>query len=167
MRRGGNCPNTLEVLQQLLLLQPSSSPSTTAANSSTKQDTQQHNDDPHHRKKQEDGQVAQVILHVQPYLVSSLPDVNSTATSKIMSSFGGNDHSLIDFSHCLYRPGHDEAASSYIIRSQAKSGSRTIVNFNDLPEMTASEFEQVVDKFTGNSSIDSADCWFHFEVGKM
>lgn len=130
VRRGGNCPNTLEVLQQLLL--------SGSANDSEPDSRQQR---------------PRVVQH----LVACLPNARAAATGKILSSFGPG--SPIDFSHCIYRDHHDEAASSYIIRS-AETGSRTIVNFQDLPEMTVGEFENIADKFTEHA----ADCWWHFEV---
>lgn len=60
--------------------------------------------------------------------------------------------------HILYRETHTEAASSYIIRSE-QTGSRTLVNYNDLPEMTVSEFEAVVRRFSPDD-----ETWWHFEV---
>ncbi|KAK4103919.1 Ribokinase-like protein [Parathielavia hyrcaniae] len=130
VRRGGNCPNTLEVLVQLLRAGPA--------------------------------RLAPIKLH----LVSCLPNAQAAATARIMASFGddadeAHDSSAIDFSHCLYRQGHDKPASSYIIRS-AQTGSRTIVNFNDLEEMTAGEFEKIADAFAGQGD----ECWWHFE-GRM
>ncbi|PNY24844.1 Ketohexokinase [Tolypocladium capitatum] len=115
VRRGGNCANSLEVLQQLL---------------------GGHDD-------------------VRPYLVSCLPEQSSPATRRVIASFGGNTR--VDFRHCIYRHGHTEAASSYIIRSE-ESGSRTLVNYNDLPEMTAREFEDIVRSFSADQ-----DTWWHFE----
>ncbi|KND93621.1 Ketohexokinase [Tolypocladium ophioglossoides CBS 100239] len=115
IRRGGNCPNSLEVLQQLL---------------------GGHDD-------------------VCPYLVSCLPEQSSPATRRVMASFGSNTR--VDFRHCIYRQGYTEAASCYIIRSE-ESGSRTLVNYNDLPEMTTREFEDIVRSF---SAVQ--DTWWHFE----
>jgi ketohexokinase len=67
----------------------------------------------------------------------------------------------VDFSHCIYREESREAASSYIIRSE-ENGSRTIVNYNGLPEMTFDEFKDVANavKETGAGEED----WWHFEV---
>ncbi|POR35233.1 Uncharacterized protein TPAR_04563 [Tolypocladium paradoxum] len=115
IRRGGNCPNSLQVLQQLL---------------------DGHDD-------------------VRPYLVSCLPEQSSPATRRVIASFGSNTR--VDFRHCIYRQGHTEAASSYIIRSE-ESGSRTLVNYNDLPEMTTREFEDIVRSFSADQ-----DTWWHFE----
>ena len=158
VRRGGNCPNTVEVLQQLIL------------SSDLLTNTRPPRPQPQRLK-----------LH----LVSTLPDVGSSATRKILASFAAPTPllvsatgtasataTIVDFSHCLYREGHEEAASSYIIRSAA-TGSRTIVNYNDLPEMTANEFANIVDEFVARERLDSdhegkfvgQNCWWHFEVG--
>ncbi|ESA42449.1 hypothetical protein GE21DRAFT_7304 [Neurospora crassa] len=190
VRRGGNCPNTAEVLQQLLLSggglgfsstqnQPDSAAGVVAVTPPPSQEQQQQ-------------QQQQLKLH----LVSILPDVGSPAIRKILSSFATppapqpspsyDSESLfesvtsaasatatsVDFSHCLYRKGHDEAASSYIIRSGA-TGSRTIVNYNDLPEMTTDEFMKIADGFVSlqhDHNVDASsrgfigeDCWWHFE----
>lgn len=64
----------------------------------------------------------------------------------------------MDFQHCIYRQGHSEAASSYIIRGAAK-GSRTVVNYNELPDMTADEFEHIARSFDAED-----ETWWHFEV---
>lgn len=121
IRRGGNCPNSLEVLQQLF----------------------------------QDGD------SIQPYLVSCLPQQSSAATARILSSFSHGQQSNINFEHCIYRQDSTEPASSYIIRGE-KTGSRTIVNYNDLPEMALAEFS----KITGNFSSDQ-DTWWHFEVDHL
>ncbi|KAK3325499.1 putative ketohexokinase [Apodospora peruviana] len=134
VRRGGNCPNTLEVLQQLLLSPSSSS-----------------------------GEVSTTTTTPRLYLVATLPGRQTTATRRILSSFGVS--SSIDFSHCLYREGYDEPASSYIIRSE-DTQSRTIVNFNELPEMTEDEFVNMASGFAGRDDEQGgggSDCWWHFE----
>lgn len=123
VRRGGNCPNSLQVLAQLL------------------------SSDPQQRD--------QLTLH----LLACLPDAGAPATRSILSSFGDEGNTRIDFSHCLFRAGHDDPASSYIIRS-CEIGSRTIVNFNDLPEMTVEEFEKIANDFVEQGD----ECWWHFEV---
>ena len=143
-RRGGNCPNTLQVFRQLLL---------------ARHQQQDANDD------------------VKIHLVSPLPRANSAATLEILSSFfdpdeieyeplgltGTNTRGGIttSFRHCLYRDSHDEPASSYIVRSST-TGSRTIINFNGLPEMTTAEFVSIVDEITKEADGDSG--WWHFEV---
>jgi ketohexokinase len=60
--------------------------------------------------------------------------------------------------HCIYREDHIEPASSYIIRS-GETGSRTIVNYNNLPEMTVSEFKSRILTFD-----PTQETWWHFEV---
>jgi hypothetical protein len=127
VRRGGNCPNSLEVLQQLL------------RHSSTTEATL-----------------------VRPHLVSVLPATDSPASSRIRSSFGHD--TLVDFQHCLYREGHMEPASSYIIQSRA-TDTRTIVNHSDLPDMTVRELTQVADRFkagTAGCEVEEETLW-HFE----
>ncbi|KAF3057776.1 hypothetical protein CFAM422_012091 [Trichoderma lentiforme] len=119
IRRGGNCPNSLEVLQQLV------------------------------------GPQDALCMH----LVSPLPSKSSLATQHIKESFG--ESSPVDFEHCLYRETHTQAASSYIFRSK-QTGSRTIINYNDLPEMTVDEFEAVVRRFN-----PSDETWWHFEVSPV
>ncbi|EAW08486.1 ketohexokinase [Aspergillus clavatus NRRL 1] len=114
-RRGGNCPNTLEVLQQLVA--HSSSPS-------------------------------KISLH----LVAVLPSKTSIASQQIVSAFEPG----VRLDHCIYREDFSEPASSYIIKSQS-SGSRTIVNYNELPEMTIQEFEAIADQ------IGAQATWYHFE----
>jgi hypothetical protein len=116
IRRGGNCPNSLEVFQQL----------------------------------------AQPQDAVRMYLVSPLPSESSPATQRVKASFG--ESSPVSLEHCLYREMHTEAASSYIIRSE-QTGSRTIVNYNNLPEMTIGEFEAIVRRFSSDD-----ETWWHFEV---
>ncbi|KAI1377410.1 Ribokinase-like protein [Hypoxylon crocopeplum] len=121
VRRGGNCPNTLEVLQQLLREQPGGS------------------------------------HDVKPYLISCLPNADAPATATIVGSFGRD--SPVDFSRCIYRADHAEPASSYILRSE-DTGSRTLVNYNDLPEMTIDEFVMAANEV---GVYDDDDAWFHFE----
>ncbi|KAI0119187.1 hypothetical protein F4814DRAFT_411056 [Daldinia grandis] len=117
VRRGGNCPNTLEVLQQLL--------------------------------RERDGGGGDI----KPYLISCLPSADAPATATIVNSFG--QESLVDFTRCIFREDHRQPASSYIIRSEA-TGSRTLVNYNDLPEMTIGEFVAAAHEL-------GDDAWFHFE----
>ncbi|KAI3323059.1 Ribokinase-like protein [Xylariaceae sp. AK1471] len=122
VRRGGNCPNTLEVLQQLL--------------------------------REEQGSHGSGKVRLRPYLVSCLPSRDGPATEKIIKSFG--EDTPVNFSRCIYREGNQEPASSYIIRSSA-TGSRTLVNYNDLAEMTFDEFVAAAD------NLHCEDTWFHFE----
>ena len=117
-RRGGNCPNTLEVLQQLVNL----------------------------------GEDTALPL----VLCSVLSSERSVGAQQIKSSFGP----AVDLTHCIHRETHDEPASSYIIRSKT-TDSRTIVNYNGLPEMTTIEFMAVADDLGHRMS------WCHFEVGRL
>ncbi|RMZ90347.1 hypothetical protein DV736_g2439, partial [Chaetothyriales sp. CBS 134916] len=114
-RRGGNGPNTLELLAQL----------TTAR----------------HR-----------LGALSLLLCSVLPSKRSPAVDLIKASLGP----AVDLSTCIYREGWTEAASSYIIQSVG-SGSRTLVNYNDLPEMSLKEFEHVSEK------VGPTGTWYHFE----
>jgi ketohexokinase len=86
-------------------------------------------------------------------LIAVLPAKASLASQQILAGFGRG----VQLEHCIYREHFNEPASSYIIKSQA-SGSRTIVNYNELPEMTVEEFTAIADK------IGSTATWFHFEV---
>ncbi|KAJ0421971.1 Ribokinase-like protein [Aspergillus carlsbadensis] len=114
-RRGGNCPNSLEVLQQIMAESPSD-------------------------------------LQVPLNLVAILPARSSVASQQIRRAFEPH----VSLQHCIYREEFEEPASSYIIKSQA-SGSRTIVNYNELPEMTLEEFKTII------NGLRSSTGWFHFE----
>ncbi|KAK3686022.1 Ribokinase-like protein [Podospora appendiculata] len=136
VRRGGNCPNALEVLQQLL-----------SASTSNQQQQQQQQQQQHQPM-------------VKPHLVTCLPHEQATATRTILESFGAR--TIVDFSQCLFRDGYNEAASSYILRSKS-TGSRTIVNFNELPEITAHEFEKTASDLVAEHGGDESEFWWHFE----
>jgi ketohexokinase len=114
-RRGGNAPNTAEVLVQL-----ARKPSNTE--------------------------------EWQPLLITTGPEETSMDNIFIESSL-----SDVNLSHCIHRQGKTAAPSSYIIRSRS-TGSRTIVNFNDLAEMTIEEFASIYE------TIGSKVRWWHFEV---
>lgn len=86
-------------------------------------------------------------------LVAVLPAKESIVSQLVRSEF--EPHVRLD--HCIYREQFQEPASSYIIKSQS-TGSRTIVNYNELPEMTVEEFIGVADKLGPQAT------WFHFEV---
>ncbi|KAJ5093106.1 pfkB family kinase [Penicillium angulare] len=112
-RRGGNCPNSLEVLKQLI---PISN------------------------------------LPLSLSLITVLPSESSAATQQIRSTLEPN----VCFDHCIYREGFQEPASSYIIASRS-TGSRTIVNYNELPDMTIGELTGIIDGMVSKAT------WFHFE----
>ncbi|KAI2793323.1 hypothetical protein POX_b03377 [Penicillium oxalicum] len=114
-RRGGNCPNTLEVLAQLV----------------SQQDAQD---------------------QLRLGLITVLPARSSPASQLIQSELG----SRVSLEHCVYREGFEDPASCYIIRSQS-TGSRTIVNYNNLPDFTLKELEEKSDRLGSTAS------WFHFE----
>ncbi|KAL5336263.1 Ribokinase-like protein [Aspergillus crustosus] len=114
-RRGGNCPNTLEVLQQLVA---QNTPNT----------------------------------RISLNLVAILPAQSSIVSKQIRETLEPH----VSLRHCIYRENFEEPASSYIIKSQS-SGSRTIVNYNELPETTLEEFVQVSD------ALGKEAAWYHFE----
>lgn len=93
---------------------------------------------------------------VRMYLASNLPAEESAATRRVKASFG--QRSSVDFRHCLFREGHAEAASCYVLRSE-QTGSRTLVSHNDLPDMTVAEFERIARSFNTDQ-----ETWWHFEV---
>lgn len=86
-------------------------------------------------------------------LVTVLPAQSSVASQRIIAEF----EPQVQLSHCIYREQFEEPASSYIIKSQA-TGSRTIVNYNELPEMRFEEFSRIADELGPKAK------WFHFEV---
>ncbi|KIH90848.1 ketohexokinase [Sporothrix brasiliensis 5110] len=148
IRRGGNCPNSIEVLLQLL--QPPKSANVPGAD--------------------QDAEVA-------TYLVASLPARDAPATAMIARSFRpaaagvDGDARRPNLDLCLYRDGHMAPASSYVLRSAA-TGSRTIVNHSDLPDMTADEFLAVAVRFFDSQTSPAAATrhtsstvcsWWHFE----
>ncbi|KAM3560506.1 hypothetical protein MY1884_002895 [Beauveria asiatica] len=134
IRRGGNCANSLQVLQQLIE-RPAD-----AANKAVPDDDPSRPDE---------------AVKNRLYLLACLPKQDSPATRQVMQSFGSG--TPISFKHCLYRADATEAASSYIIRS-SKTGSRTLVNHNALEEMTVAEFEAVARDFEADGQS-----WWHFE----
>lgn len=88
------------------------------------------------------------------HAVAVLPARSSPAIKEIQDSLGPS----VDLSRCFYREGCTEPASSYIIKSQ-ETGSRTIVNYNELPEMTVDEFVGMTHGLPSGRRM-----WFHFEV---
>lgn len=118
-RRGGNCANSLEVLQQLLEHSDIKNLKTASPNIN---------------------------------LVAVLPARSSVATHQIRE--GLEPH--VSLEHSIFRELFNEPASSYIIKA-SDSGSRTIVNYNELPEMTVEEFQVIAD------SLGPGANWFHFE----
>jgi ketohexokinase len=161
-RRGGNTPNSLEVLRQLVGEEFQTIITTQARERSTCRIR---------------GESAALKL----YLISTLPSQESPQTTFLTSSFGSDqdrvadgkpsvhqtlDRTGVDLSYCVYREDHTEPVSSYIISSEADS-SRTIINHNALPEMTFPEFESKIENLlsaTSHSELQTTDrYWFHFE----
>lgn len=86
-------------------------------------------------------------------LITVLPAKDSVASQQIRSAF----EPRVRLDHSIYREQFEEPASSYIIKSKS-TGSRTIVNYNELPEMTVEEFTRIADELGPEAT------WFHFEV---
>jgi ketohexokinase len=116
-RRGGNTPNSAEVLAQFATVK--------------------------------DG------TNWAPLLISVVPDKSSADFQFIKNSLPA-----VDLDHCVHRSGKNEAPSSYIIRSEETS-SRTIVNYNELEEMSFEEFKMVFEKIGKDVTL------WHFEVGSV
>lgn len=93
------------------------------------------------------------------HLISVLPNRDSGDTQHVIESFGKD--SPINFGHSIYRENATEAASCYIIQSKA-TGSRTLVNYKPLEEMTVEEFIRI----TGQFSFQG-ESWWHFEVSSL
>ncbi|KAH8728413.1 Ribokinase-like protein [Phaeosphaeriaceae sp. PMI808] len=113
-RLGGNCPNTLAVLEQFV------------------------ND----------------FIHL--HLVSVLPAEQSVYTKFIRDAY---TRVKLDAS-CIYRSEHDDAPSSYIIQNSGTK-SRTIINYNNLPEMTVDELIHKAQLLAAFPNGDEG--WYHFE----
>ena len=131
-RRGGNTPNTMEVLHQLIEL---------------------------------DQKLNQRAHLPELSLIATLPAQHASSIPFVANSFTLPDEMThVDLSHCVYREEHDEPITSHII-SSTDSGARTIINHNELPEMTFDEFRD-----RAQTLLDSAHrrtpmprLWFHFE----
>ncbi|ORY03468.1 pfkB family kinase [Clohesyomyces aquaticus] len=122
-RRGGNCPNTLEVLRDLARCHPNAFPN---------------------------------MEQLELRLLAVLPAEGSPATEFIRESLCER----LLYPLCIFREQVQEAASSYIIKSQG-TGSRTIVNYNGLPEMTVDEFIQKSRQI--RTLANAVSTWYHFE----
>lgn len=117
-RLGGNCPNTLAVLEQFV------------------------NDS------------------IQLHLVSVLPAKDSLSCKLISDSYTKTDL----HASCIHRSQHEEGPSSYIIQNE-ETKSRTIVNYNNLPEMTTDEFKHKANLLAALPNGDEG--WYHFEVREV
>jgi ketohexokinase len=89
----------------------------------------------------------------KPLLVSVLPEAGCADNAFIRESLGEG----VELKYCLERPGKAIAPASYIIRS-AETGSRTIVNYSEVEEMSVEEFKAVWE------AIGTDVWWWHFEV---
>ncbi|KAK0614121.1 Ribokinase-like protein, partial [Immersiella caudata] len=150
VRRGGNCPNTLQVFHQLVQSSPTTprvashliSPLPSHSSPATQQILSSFDDDPSTSTDQADG------------------------TSRATSTTGTEERkSVLEFGCCLYREEHSSPASSYIVRSSATS-SRTIINYNELKEMSFEEFVRIADEITSSVESEDGDAdgpWWHFE----
>jgi ketohexokinase len=97
--------------------------------------------------------ITQYNLHNPPLLIASLPKQGSDDYNFIKESLPGV---ILDES-----PIHESATAaprSYIIRS-VETNSRTIVNHNELNELTLDQLEQVFHSRTAKSIN-----WWHIEV---
>lgn len=92
---------------------------------------------------------------VELNLLCVLPSKSAPGTHLVAGSFGPN----VSLSHCVYRESHHEPASSFIIKSR-QSDSRTIVNYNELPEMSVLELRQQTAAMLKGTDDRT---WFHFE----
>lgn len=88
------------------------------------------------------------------YLVSVLPERTSAATRQIEASFSAGGPSL---EYCVFREGELQAASCYVLRSES-TGSRTLVNYGNAPDIKLDEFAQIIAAFE-----TSEETWWHFE----
>ena len=146
-RRGGNCPNTLEVLQDLLQFDGDTG---LQLNLIATLPARTSRDNDFIRKS---------------FGYPSLPPPSTHG----QDSSPAAPNVSVNLDHCLYREDCIDAVSSYIIASEATS-SRTIVNHNALPEMTFDEFVSITESILRSSSrcSEGADTasdalWFHFE----
>lgn len=88
------------------------------------------------------------------HLLSVLPSQASPATEFISSSLPNADIAQ----SAIFRPDHQDAASSYILHNSA-THSRTIISLNELPELTFKEFKAKVQ----SHGTEWKKAWFHFE----
>ncbi|KAF1991119.1 Ribokinase-like protein [Aulographum hederae CBS 113979] len=151
-RRGGNCPNTLQVLQEFVsALSQEESPGPSSA---TFPRTEQ--------EENNTGKDKPLSLH----LSIPLPSRESSATREIASSLPG-----VDISSSVFHEGVREAANCVILRS-TETDSRTIVNFNPFPVSRFEDFEAAFEGSclskispsgrTSHGNSERLD-WLHFE----
>jgi ketohexokinase len=97
--------------------------------------------------------ITQYNLDKPPILIASLPKKDSDDYNFIKESLPG-----VDLDRSPSHPNAAAAPRSYIIRS-AETNSRTIVNYNELNELTLVQLKQVLHSRTA-TSIN----WWHIEV---
>jgi hypothetical protein len=90
----------------------------------------------------------------KPLLVCALPERGTPDDLFIRESL---ETVGVEMGWCFCRPGRKIAPSSYIVRSK-ESGSRTIVNYSEIEDITVEEFKGVFDAVGGMVK------WWHFEV---
>lgn len=114
-------------------------------------------------KKRRGGNIANALEVLQQFdlpteliLLCVLPARSTPGSNLVRASLGAR----VNTEYCIHREDYEEPASSYIIKS-LDNDSRTIVNYNDLPEMSVSEFKDQVANIIGSGTDERA--WFHFE----
>ncbi|KAL5611606.1 hypothetical protein BROUX41_000810 [Berkeleyomyces rouxiae] len=177
-RRGGNCGNALEVLQQLTPLGPQQqvprlhlvAPLPESDSSATQAIAASF------RGPENEGTPNYVercdfsYSHARTVAADAESDADADAEAKADADAHRVPLPLplplpralpllapVDLSMCLYRGESQTAATSYVLRS-AGSGSRTVVNYNELRDMTIDEFGRMAARI-GQQSAQ----WWHFE----
>lgn len=136
-RRGGNCPNTLEVVAQLTIV--SNRARSRAPGFAEWKD----------------------MGGTELALIAVLPNKRSARSNDICESMID-----VDTDSAIFRDKFYDAATSYIIKN-TENGSRTIVNYNELPEMTVEEFQDssvyLGRKYVYDYGFNHHSGWYHFE----
>lgn len=90
---------------------------------------------------------------LQINLVGVLPNLFTPASRDLQASYGTENVPR----HCIYREDEAKSARRYIIRNVSTS-SITIIDHNQLRDMTFAEFKKVAD------TLGAKTAWCHFEV---
>lgn len=102
------------------------------------------------------------------HLIVTLPAEKSEQTRFIQSSFKSEltrwpcESPRVDLSQSIYRNEFSEPVTAYII-SNSLTGTRTIVNYNELPEMTWPEFSRMTEPLLLKDPLSMDQIWVHFE----
>lgn len=96
-----------------------------------------------------------LTYHTELSLLTVLPDPTSLDTKAVIASLPDVSPRLFQ-----YRAGQQSAASSYIIF--APNGTRTIVSYNPLDEMTFEEFRFAIRPLVTEDTMKE-EVWIHFE----